>query len=123
MKAQSQNAKLLAERLKENENVAKVYYPFDEGEKGFGAIVTIELSKQVDTDKFFKSLGWVKIVPTLAGVETTVSHPLKTSHRALPPETQTELGITYELVRISVGIEDAADIIEQFELAVSAAKE
>jgi cystathionine beta-lyase/cystathionine gamma-synthase len=122
MRAQSENARLLAERLRENEKVARVYYPFEKGEKGYGAIVTIELAKHVDTNQFFKSLGWVKIVPTLAGVETTVSHPLKTSHRALPPEAQAELGITYEVVRISVGIEHAADIIEQFEAALEAAK-
>jgi cystathionine beta-lyase/cystathionine gamma-synthase len=122
MKAQSENARLLAESLRNHKNVEKVYYPFGEGEKGFGAIVTIELSKQVDTDKFFKSLGWVKIVPTLAGVETTVSHPLKTSHRALPPEAQAELGITYDVVRISVGIEHADDIIAQFEAALEAAE-
>jgi cystathionine beta-lyase/cystathionine gamma-synthase len=122
MRAQSENARLLAERLRENEKVAKVYYPFEKGEKGYGAIVTIELAKHVDTNQFFKSLDWVKIVPTLAGVETTVSHPLKTSHRALPPEAQAELGITYEVVRISVGIEHAADIIEQFEAALEAAK-
>jgi cystathionine beta-lyase/cystathionine gamma-synthase len=122
MRAQSENARMLAERLRENEKVAKVYYPFEKGEKGYGAIVTIELAEHVDTNQFFKSLGWVKIVPTLAGVETTVSHPLKTSHRALPPEAQAELGITYEVVRISVGIEHAADIIEQFEAALDAAK-
>lgn len=121
MKAQSENARLLAASLKDHQNVSKVYYPFSEGEKGFGAIVSIELAEHVDTDKFFKSLGWVKIVPTLAGVETTVSHPLKTSHRALPPEAQAELGITYRLVRISVGIENADDIIEQFEAALEAA--
>jgi cystathionine beta-lyase/cystathionine gamma-synthase len=120
MKAQSENARLLAEKLQDHEQVAKVYYPFDAGEKGFGAIVTIELGKNVDTDLFFKSLGWVKIVPTLAGVETTVSHPLKTSHRALPPEAQAELGITYEVVRISVGIEHGDDIIAQFESALEA---
>lgn len=120
MRAQSENAKLLADQLRENQDVARVYYPFDKGEKGYGAIVTIELGKNVDTDLFFKSLGWVKIVPTLAGVETTVSHPLKTSHRALPPEAQAELGITYEVVRISVGIEHAEDIIAQFESALEA---
>ncbi|WLR54345.1 aminotransferase class I/II-fold pyridoxal phosphate-dependent enzyme [Mesobacillus subterraneus] len=118
MKAQSENARLLADSLSDNQNVAKVYYPFAEGEKGFGAIVTIELAEHVDTDLFFKSLGWVKIVPTLAGVETTVSHPLKTSHRALPPQAQAELGITYRLVRISVGIENSQDIIEQFKAAL-----
>ncbi|MFT9598529.1 trans-sulfuration enzyme family protein [Mesobacillus sp.] len=121
MKAQSVNARLLADSLSEHQNVAKVYYPFAEGEKGFGAIVSIELAEHVDTDQFFKSLGWIKIVPTLAGVETTVSHPLKTSHRALPPEAQAELGITYGLVRISVGIENSDDIIEQFEAALAAA--
>lgn len=120
MKAQSENARLLAVSLRNHKDVEKVYYPFEQGEKGFGAIVTIELSKQVDTDQFFKSLGWVKIVPTLAGVETTVSHPLKTSHRALPPEAQAELGITYDVVRISVGIEHADDIISQFEAALEA---
>lgn len=122
MKAQSGNARLLAERLRENENVAKVYYPFDKDEKGYGAIVTIELAAQVDTDAFFKCLDWVKMVPTLGGVETTVSHPLKTSHRALPPGVQQELGITYGLVRISVGIEHAEDIIAQFEKALALAK-
>lgn len=123
MKAQSKNARLLADRLSGHQHVAKVYYPFSEGEEGFGAIVSIELAEHVDTDQFFKSLGWIKIVPTLAGVETTVSHPLKTSHRALPPEAQAELGITYGLVRISVGIENADDIIEQFKAALAAAGE
>ncbi|RSD26743.1 trans-sulfuration enzyme family protein [Mesobacillus subterraneus] len=121
IKAQSENARLLADSLRGNKDVAKVYYPFEKGEKGYGAIVTIELAEHVDTDLFFKSLGWVKIVPTLAGVETTVSHPLKTSHRALPTEAQAELGITYGLVRISVGIEHGNDIVKQFEAALTAA--
>jgi cystathionine beta-lyase/cystathionine gamma-synthase len=121
MKAQSENARLLADSLRENKNVAKVFYPFAEAEQGFGAIVSIELAEHVDPEQFFKSLGWVKIVPTLAGVETTVSHPLKTSHRALPPEAQAELGITYRLVRISVGIEHGEDIVSQFEAALAKA--
>lgn len=121
MKAQSANARALAEALRENRYVEKVYYPFEADEKGYGAIVTVELSKETDVFEFFKSLGWVKIAPTLAGVETTVSHPLKTSHRALPPEAQNELGITMEVVRISVGIEHEEDIIAQFEAAIEAA--
>ncbi|WP_174733655.1 trans-sulfuration enzyme family protein [Mesobacillus harenae] len=123
MKTQSGNARKLADALSSNDGVDKVYYPFDEGEEGFGAIVTIKLSKKVNVDQFFRSLGWVKIVPTLAGVETTVSHPLKTSHRALPPAAQQELGITYELVRISVGIEHSDDIVEQFEQAIVSSKQ
>nr|WP_238533084.1 PLP-dependent aspartate aminotransferase family protein [Bacillus methanolicus] len=118
MKSQTQNARKLAEALMTNENVEKVYYPFDHSEEGFGAIVTIELSKKVDVNKFFRALSWVKIIPTLAGVETTVSHPMSTSHRALPPKAREALGITKEVVRISVGIEHSEDIIQVFERAI-----
>lgn len=118
MKAQSSNARKLALALSANSQVERVYYPLEEDSEGFGAIVTIKLSKTVDVHEFFRSLSWIKIVPTLAGVETTVSHPLKTSHRALPPETCETLGITQEVVRISVGIEHADDIIAQFEEAI-----
>jgi cystathionine beta-lyase/cystathionine gamma-synthase len=118
MQVQSANARKLADVLRKNPNIARVYYPFEEEATGFGAMLSIELSKTVDVNEFFKSLGWVKLVPTLAGVETTVSHPLKTSHRALPPEAQEALGITNELVRISVGIEHYEDIISEFEQAI-----
>jgi cystathionine beta-lyase/cystathionine gamma-synthase len=118
MKAQSYNAKKLAEALNKNHNVEKVYYPRTADENGYGAMVTVELSKKVDINHFFRSLGWIKIAPTLAGVETTVSHPLTTSHRALPKEACDALGITQEIVRISVGIEHEEDIILQFEQAI-----
>ncbi|MFS0820603.1 trans-sulfuration enzyme family protein [Bacillus sp. 1P02SD] len=118
MQVQSSNARKLADALRNNANIARVYYPFEEESTGFGAMVSIELAKTVDVSKFFRSIGWVKLVPTLAGVETTVTHPLKTSHRALPPEAQEALGITNELVRISVGIEHYEDIISVFEQAI-----
>ncbi|MBU8880467.1 aminotransferase class I/II-fold pyridoxal phosphate-dependent enzyme [Bacillus sp. FJAT-29790] len=121
MKSQSLNAKLLAEALLGNRHVEKVYYPLSFRDEGFGAIVTIELAETVEVNEFFKGLEWIKIVPTLAGVETSVSHPLITSHRALPPETSKELGITNHVVRISVGIEHIEDIIQQFEKAIEKA--
>lgn len=118
MQVQSSNARKLADALRNNPNIARVYYPFEEDATGFGAMVSIELAKTVDVSQFFRSIGWVKIVPTLAGIETTVSHPLKTSHRALPQKAQEALGITNELVRISVGIEHYEDIISIFEQAI-----
>jgi cystathionine beta-lyase/cystathionine gamma-synthase len=118
MKAQSSNARQLAEAFSNNSFVEKVYYPFEQDRNGYGAMVSIELSKKVDVNQFFRSLGWVKLAPTLAGVETTVSHPLTTSHRALPKEANDALGITKEVVRISVGIEHAEDIILQFKQAI-----
>jgi cystathionine beta-lyase/cystathionine gamma-synthase len=122
MEKQSKNAMKLAEAFTKNSLVNKVYYPFDVCEEGYGAMVTIELDKNVNVNQFFASLGWIKIAPTLAGVETTVSHPLTTSHRALPAEVCKELGITKELIRISVGIESVEDIITQFSQAIDAAK-
>ncbi|MBU8770684.1 trans-sulfuration enzyme family protein [Cytobacillus oceanisediminis] len=118
MKQQSANAGRVAGALKQNQEIKNVYYPFQYGEEGFGAIVTIELADSVDVNEFFKELGWIKIVPTLAGVETSVSHPLTTSHRALPPEVCRELGITKQVVRISIGIEHADDIIAQLNKAI-----
>lgn len=122
MEKQSRNAQHLAKAFSKNPLINKTYYPFGVSENGYGAMVTIELDRNLDVNEFFRSLGWVKIVPTLAGVETTVSHPLTTSHRALPPEACEALGITKELVRISVGIEHVEDIISQFNLAIEQAK-
>jgi cystathionine beta-lyase/cystathionine gamma-synthase len=122
MEKQSRNAQLLAEAFLKNPLISKTYYPFGMSGNGYGAMVTIELDRKLDVNEFFRSLGWVKIVPTLAGVETTVSHPLTTSHRALPSEACEALGITKELVRISVGIEHIEDIISQFNLAIEKAK-
>lgn len=122
MEKQSRNAQHLAKAFSKNPLINKTYYPFGVSENGYGAMVTIELDRNLDVNEFFRSLGWVKIVPTLAGVETTVSHPLTTSHRALSPEACEALGITKELVRISVGIEHVEDIISQFNLAIEKAK-
>ncbi|WP_071396166.1 trans-sulfuration enzyme family protein [Bacillus tuaregi] len=118
MKAQSANARKLAEALREHSFIKQVYYPFEHGEDGYGAIVTIELQETVDINGFFRQLSWVKIAPTLAGVQTIVTHPLTTSHRALPKKAQEELGITMGLVRISVGIEAEEDIINVFTQAL-----
>ncbi|WP_409251985.1 trans-sulfuration enzyme family protein [Bacillus sp. SCS-153A] len=122
MKQQCENAKKLAQALTGYQGIKTVYYPINATEKGSGAIVTIELAAQNDIHKFFTGLGWVKIVPTLAGVETTVSYPQGTSHRALSPEAREKIGVNSQVVRISVGIEDAEDIIEAFKAAVDSSK-
>lgn len=121
MEKQSKNARELALALQDNKLVEKVYYPFEQGDNGYGAIVTIKLANTVDVNEFFKNLSWIKIAPTLAGVETSVSHPVITSHRALPAEARDALGITFEVVRISVGIEHSEDIIGVFEQAMTKA--
>ncbi|WNB91863.1 aminotransferase class I/II-fold pyridoxal phosphate-dependent enzyme [Bacillus sp. NEB1478] len=115
------NAQALADQLQDTKGIKKVYYPEHVSEKGNGAIVTIELDDNSDVHTFFKSLDWVKIVPTLAGVETTVSYPLGTSHRSLPEDVCEKLGINKNVIRISVGIEDKNDICKVFKDAAEKA--
>ncbi|ADU28641.1 trans-sulfuration enzyme family protein [Evansella cellulosilytica] len=119
MERQSRNASTLANYLASNENIKKVYYPTAASKKGNGAIVSIELAEHVDVHQFFRQLSWVKVVPTLAGVETSVTYPLGTSHRSVPEATRERLGVSTNLVRISVGIEDEEDIVEAFTEALS----
>lgn len=122
MEQHNRNASVLANAFRENKQIGKVFYPEFVSDRGNGAIVTIDLGGQYDVHRFFENLSWVKIVPTLAGVETTVSYPLSTSHRAVPEETREKLGITEGLVRISVGIENEDEIVEAFDHALNAAK-
>ncbi|MFC4388638.1 trans-sulfuration enzyme family protein [Gracilibacillus marinus] len=122
MERHTRNAQALADALSEHPAVNKVYYPTFVSEKGNGAIVTIDITDNANIDTFFNELQWIKIVATLAGVETSVSYPLGTSHRNLPKDVQQELGITKGLIRISVGIEETNDIIETFTQALDSAK-
>lgn len=118
MERHVRNATILAEELKSVDGIKNVYYPRYVSKRGNGAIVSIELEDSVNIETFFKSLGWVKIVPTLAGLDTSVSYPIATSHRTVPHETRMKLGITKQLVRISVGIENENDISQAFKEAI-----
>lgn len=122
VKKQCENAESLAQFLTMHPSVSKVFYPKEVSEHGNGAMVSVELAPNVDMSLFFSGLSWIKIVPSLAGVETTVSYPIGTSHRALPEDAQKKLGITTQLVRISVGIEDFSDIRDAFQQALKSAK-
>ncbi|WP_336296633.1 aminotransferase class I/II-fold pyridoxal phosphate-dependent enzyme [Bacillus pinisoli] len=123
MEKQSSNAAKVAEGLVKLTGVKKVFYPSNLSSKGNGAMVTIELDEhQYNIEQFITSLSWIKLVPTLAGVETTVSYPIATSHRALDKETLDALGITRGLIRISIGIEDEQDILDTFTEAISESK-
>lgn len=120
MERHVKNAEALANALKQHEAIKRVYYPKGLSSNGNGAIVSIELSGQSDVKAFFKNLGWIKIIATLAGVETSVSYPFGTSHRALPPTLREKLSINERVIRISVGIENHEDIISAFTTALNA---
>ncbi|WP_322972572.1 PLP-dependent aspartate aminotransferase family protein [Pseudalkalibacillus salsuginis] len=119
MERHTMNAQKLASFLAEHAGIEKVYFPEQASDKGNGAIVSIVLNEEIDPNHFCEKLDWIGVVPTLAGVETTVSYPIGTSHRALPANDQERLGITKQLIRISVGIEDYQDIEDAFSKALS----
>lgn len=119
MERQCANAEKLASTLKGHPLIKEVFYPENAAHGGNGAIVTIDLAEAMDVHDFSRKLDWVKIVPTLAGVETSITYPVGTSHRPVPKEMREKLGVTDSMIRISVGIEDAEDIIEVFEKALT----
>ncbi|MFD2371444.1 trans-sulfuration enzyme family protein [Brevibacillus sp. GCM10020057] len=123
MERQCDNAKEVACFLKQHPAVAAVYYPSEESTAFFarqkqGAMVSFTLKDERKIYDFYRALQWIKFAPSLAGVETSVSHPVTTSHRAFTEEQRLATGITMGLVRLSVGIEAAADIISELDRAL-----
>ncbi len=132
MDRQCDNALHLAKRLEKHEGVSRVYYPGlappqnQEAMKRilrppyFGALVSIELRENTRAAafRFMDALRLCVRSTSLGDVFTGVLHPATASHREVAPKRRLQLGITEGLVRISVGIEDIADIVEDIEQAL-----
>ena len=125
--AQQKNAELLSKYLTESRFIDKVYYPGLEDHPnheiakkqmtGFGAVISFELNKKIDPKTFLKSLKMINPSMSFAGVESTMLSPAETSHYLLTPEDRLAQGITDNLIRFSVGIEDIPDIQNDIEQA------
>ncbi|MBI1325141.1 Cys/Met metabolism pyridoxal-phosphate-dependent protein [bacterium] len=125
-----ENAQVLAEFLELHSQVDRVHYPGLKShvdyriasqilEGGFGTIMTIDLGSREAANRFIRRLqGRIPFAPSLGDVMTTLSHPVTTSHRGLTEAQRLALGITPGLVRLSIGIEDAADLRADFEMAL-----
>lgn len=122
MEAHQANAIKIAEFLEGHKSVKKVYYPglksHQQGElikkqmKGFGAMLAFELdTKKVALNKFFKKLQYFALAESLGGVESLTEAPWFMSHASMGDAGLKASGITKETVRVSVGIEDADDLI------------
>jgi len=126
----SENALKLARFLESHPKVTTVHYPGLESSThhevakrvlsgGFGGMLSFEVTGGLEgARRFIDSLEMVELVPSLAGVSTTVSHPGKTSHRSIPLEERSPYGIGDGLIRVSTGIEDYADIEADFAQAL-----
>ena len=133
VREQTNNAKLLAKMLDENSNISKVYYPGLESHpsheiaknqmKDFGAMMSFDLNKNIDVYKFLKNLKVIKPGMSLAGVETTVNFPMKTSHGLLTQDERDNQGIGNKLIRLSVGIESYEDLYNDLDQAIKNSSE
>jgi cystathionine beta-lyase/cystathionine gamma-synthase len=82
-----------------------------------GTMLSFELADGAAAERFMRRLRLVAFAPSLGDVATTVSYPAKTSHRSLSPQRRAALGITDGLIRLSVGIDAAEDVIADLEQA------
>ncbi|WP_431158161.1 trans-sulfuration enzyme family protein [Winogradskyella poriferorum] len=130
VKAQTKNATKLAKWLEKHPKISKVYYPGLKSHpehqlaksqmKGFGAMLSFELSEELDSYKFQKQLKLIKSSMSLAGIESTVISPHLTSHALLTQEERDKVGISDQLIRFSVGIESIKDLKRDINQAIDA---
>ncbi|TFG75761.1 MAG: aminotransferase class I/II-fold pyridoxal phosphate-dependent enzyme, partial [Flavobacteriales bacterium] len=132
VKAQNENAQRMAEYLHRHNDIHKVYYPGLKSHPdhelakaqmlGFGGMLSFELDKSLDATEFQKQLKLIKSSMSLAGLESMVLSPTKTSHSLLSPEERHIQGIADGLIRFSVGIEESEDLMADIEQALEAVR-
>ena len=127
----SENALALAKFFEKHPKVEKVYYPGLDSSpckdwadsqfegNGYGGMLCVNFKGgQAEVDRLIKNLQIVRFVPTLAGVGTTLTYPPRASHRDLSPQELAEIGITMGQIRLSAGLEEAVDLLADFEQAL-----
>lgn len=122
MDAHEFNANKIVEFLDQHDKVEKVYYPglaSHPGHKtakkqtsGFGGMVSFELKEGLSAKTFVESLSLITLAESLGAVESLVEIPALMTHGSIPEEDRLKSGIKDELIRLSVGIEDSEDLIE-----------
>ncbi len=122
------NAGRIAEWLEKSGYVSKVYYPGLKSDPGYevqkkqadgaGAMISFVLKEKYDYRKFYKNLKLITLAESLGGVESLVCHPATMTHAAIPADIRKKVGIVDELIRFSVGIEDADDLIADLTQAI-----
>jgi len=128
VRQQNQNALTIARYLKTDSRIGKIYYPGledhpdhavakEQMKGGFGGMLSFEVKG--DAHIFMSKLKLIKRAISLGGVESTITSPVKTSHVKMSAEERKLIGVTDNLVRFSVGIEEANNLIEDIKQALS----
>jgi cystathionine beta-lyase/cystathionine gamma-synthase len=126
---QNTNAAKLARFLRGHAGVQRVHYPglredrnFERAQRflrGAGGVLSFELVGTPDNvGKLFSRLRLPVVAPSLGGVETSITRPALTSHICIPPADRLRMGVSDQLIRLSVGVEEAEDLIADFSEAL-----
>jgi cystathionine gamma-lyase/cystathionine beta-lyase/cystathionine gamma-lyase/homocysteine desulfhydrase len=123
------NGLALAEFLSSHPKVTKVIYPglpshpqhdlAKRQMRGFGGMVSFDVGTFEAARRVCNGVRLMALAESLGGVETLISHPATMTHASVPPERRKEIGLTDSLVRISAGIEDVADLIDDLKQALN----
>jgi cystathionine beta-lyase/cystathionine gamma-synthase len=130
MQRHCENGKLIADYLKNHQKIKKVYwcgFPDHPGYeiarkqmRGFGAMMSIELvdDSEQEARRVLSSTKLFALAESLGGVESLINHPASMTHASIPREERIRNGLSDSLIRLSVGIEDAEDLIEDLKQAI-----
>ena len=130
MEEHEYNAHKIAEFLVQHDQVSKVYYPglvnhpnheiAKKQARGFGGMISFDVGSGEKAAKVLTSVKYFTLAESLGAVESLISIPALMTHASIPAERRAELGITDGLIRISVGLEDTEDLIEDLTQALNA---
>ena len=130
MEIHDRSGRIVADFLAAHKKVKAVFYPglanhpqhalAQRQMSGFGSMITFETGSQKNANKLLKKVRVCSLAESLGGVETLISHPATMTHAALGEKGRKAIGLTDGLVRISVGIEDVDDILEDLDTALGA---
>ncbi len=130
MKAHCENGKIIANWLRNHPKVAKVYWPGFEDHPGyavakkqmrdFGGMISFELKNDSveEAKRVLSSTHLFSLAESLGGVESLINHPASMTHASIPREERIKNGLSDSLIRLSVGIEDADDLIDDLQKAI-----
>ncbi len=121
MEQAQKNAQAVAKWLQEQRAVSKIYYPglkdhpgyeiMKKQARGFGAMITFDMDTKEHAIEILKRVKMIKYAESLGGVETLITYPVTQTHADVPEEIRLKNGITDRTLRLSVGIENAEDLI------------
>ena len=126
---QLENARTIAEWLSRRREVKRVYYPgletdpghrlLKEQARGFGAMVSFEVADRRIAEEVLRKVRLISFAESLGGVETLITYPAFQTHADMDPTERERMGINDRLLRLSVGIEDVADLLDDLGQALN----